>query len=76
MKLLFNQLEKIAAITETFLKKIFYLFKDGFITITVLNQDRSCYIKFGSNPDSSDFILKDSTKIPSAEKYVGSYDRQ
>ena len=46
------------------------------MTITVLNPDRSCDLKFGSTPDSSDFILKDSTKIPSAEKYVGSYDRQ
>ena len=33
-------------------------------------------MKFGSNPDSSDFILKDSTKIPSTEEYVRSYDRQ
>ena len=46
------------------------------MTITVLNPGRRCYLKFGSNSDSSDFILKDSTKIPSAEKYVGNYDRQ
>ena len=33
----------------------------------VLNQGKSCYMSFGSNPDKSDLILEDSTKIPSAE---------
>ena len=27
-------------------------------------------MSFGSNPDKSDLILEDSTKIPSAEEYV------
>ena len=41
------------------------------MTITVLNPDRSCDLKFGSNPDSSDFILKDSTKIPQQKNMWG-----
>ena len=28
------------------------------------------YMSFGSNPDKSDLILEDSTKIPSAEEYL------
>ena len=36
----------------------------------VLNQGKCCYMSFGSNPDKSDLILEDSTKIPSAEEYV------
>ena len=36
----------------------------------VLNPGRYCYMSFGSNPNKSDLILKDSTKIPSAEEYV------
>ena len=42
----------------------------------ILNPRKYYYMNFGSNPDSSDFILKDSTKIPSAEEHIGSYDRQ
>ena len=34
----------------------------------VLNQGKCCYMSFGSNPDKSDLILEDSTKIPSAEE--------
>ena len=36
----------------------------------VLNPGKCCYMSFGSNPDKSDLILEDSTKIPSAEEYV------
>ena len=36
----------------------------------VLSPGKCCYMSFGSNPDKSDLILKDSTKIPSAEEYV------
>ena len=36
----------------------------------VLNPSKFCYMSFGSKPDKSDLILKDSTKIPSAEEYV------
>ena len=36
----------------------------------VLNSSNCCYMSFGSNPDKSDLILDDSTKIPSAEEYV------
>ena len=36
----------------------------------VLNQGKCCYMSFGSNPDKSDLILEDSTKIPSAEEYA------
>ena len=36
----------------------------------VLNQGKCCYMSFGSNPDKSDLILEDSTKISSAEEYV------
>ena len=33
----------------------------------VLNRGKCCYMSFGSNPDRSDLILEDSTKLPSAE---------
>ena len=46
------------------LQKWFY---DNYI---VLNQGKCCYMSFGSNPDKSDLILEDSTKIPSAEEYA------
>ena len=46
------------------LQKCFY---DNYV---VLNPGKCCYMSFGSNPDKSDLILKDSTKIPSAEEYV------
>ena len=36
----------------------------------VLNPGKCCYMSFGSNPDKSDLILEDSTKIPSAEEYT------
>ena len=36
----------------------------------VLNPGKCCYMSFGSNPDKSDLILEDSTKIPSAEEYA------
>ena len=36
----------------------------------VLNPGKSYYMSFGSNPEKSDLILKDSTKILSAEEYV------
>ena len=36
----------------------------------VLSPGKCCYTSFGSNPDKSDLILEDSTKIPSAEEYV------
>ena len=36
----------------------------------VLNPGKCCCMSLGSNPDKSDLILKDNTKISSAEKYV------
>ena len=36
----------------------------------ILNPGKWCYMSFGSNPDKSDLILEDSTKIPSAEEYL------
>ena len=36
----------------------------------VLNPGKYCYMSFGSNPDKSDLILKDSTKIALADEYV------
>ena len=42
-------------------------FNDNYM---VLNTGEFCYRSFGYNPDKSDLILKDSTKIPSAEKYL------
>ena len=36
----------------------------------VLNPGKCCYMSFGSNPDKSDLILEDSTKILSAQEYV------
>ena len=35
----------------------------------VLNPGKCCYMSFESNPDKSDLILEDSTKISSAEEY-------
>ena len=36
----------------------------------VLKPGKCCYISLGSNSDKSDLILKDCTKIPSAEEYI------
>ena len=36
----------------------------------VLNPGKCCYLSFSSNPDKSDLILEDSTRIPLAEEYV------
>ena len=36
----------------------------------VLNLGKCCYMSFGSNPDKSNLVREDSTKIPSAEEYV------
>ena len=36
----------------------------------VLNPGKCYYMSFGFNPEQSDLILEDSTKIPSAEEYV------
>ena len=36
----------------------------------VSNPDKCCYMSLDCNPDKRDLILEDSTKIPSAEKYV------
>ena len=44
----------------------------------VLNPGKCCYMSFGSDPDKSDLILEDSTKISFNSKIccLGSYDRQ
>ena len=36
----------------------------------LVNPGKCCYVSFGSNPDKSDLVFEDSTKIPSAEEYV------
>ena len=36
----------------------------------VLNPGKCFYMSFGFNSDKTNLILKDSTKIPSAEEYV------
>ena len=36
----------------------------------VLTPVKCLYVSFGSDPDKSDLILQDSTKIPSVEEYV------
>ena len=36
----------------------------------VLNPGKCYYKSFGSNSDKGDFILEDSTKIPSTEEYI------
>ena len=36
----------------------------------VLTPVKCLYVSFDSNPDKSDLILQDSTKIPSVEEYV------
>ena len=68
--LLFVQLERITALTETLEIKTFYPCKWFYDSYMVLNPRKCCYVSFGSNPDKSNLILEDSTKIPSAEEYV------
>ena len=36
----------------------------------VLNPGECSYMTFDYNPDKSDLVLEDSSKIPSAEEYV------
>ena len=53
------------------LNKIFLSLQKWFYdNYMVLNPGKCCYMSFGSNPDNSDLILEDSTKILSAEEYV------
>ena len=47
-------------------KNTFYLY--NFI---VLNSGKCCYMSFGSNPEKSDLILEDSTKISSTDVVIG-----
>ena len=51
-------------------KKFLSLQKWFYDNYMVLNPSKCCYMSFGSNPDKSDLILEDSTKIPSAEECV------
>ena len=50
-------------------------FSDNYM---VLNPSKCCYMSFDFNPDKSDLILKDSTKIPISRRIcnLGSYNRQ
>ena len=48
-------------------KKILSLQKCFYNNYMVLSPGKCCYMIFGSNPDKSDLILEESTKIPSAE---------
>ena len=58
-------------INRNILNKIFLSLQKWFYeNYMVLNLGKYCYMSFGSNPDKSDLILKDGTKIPSAEEYV------
>ena len=69
--LLFIQLEKKHNTNRNILNKNFLSLQKWFYeNYKVLNPDKCCYMSFGSNPDKSDLILEDSTKIPSAEEYV------
>ena len=71
MILLFIQLEKITAQTETFWINFFLSLQKWFYdSYMVLNPGKCCYMSFSSNLDKSDLILEESTKIPSAEEYV------
>ena len=68
--LLFIQLEKITARTETFKRKL-SLQKWFYDNEVFLNEAfLYFYMSFNSNPDNSDLIPEDSTKITSAEEYV------
>ena len=51
-------------------KKFLSLQKWFYANYMDLNPGKCSYMSFGSNPDKSDLILKDSTKFPSAEEYV------
>ena len=58
-------------INRNILNKIFLSLQQWFYeNYTVLNLGKYCYMSFDSNPDKSDLILKDGTKILSAEEYV------
>ena len=50
-------------------KHFLSLQKRFFGNCIVLNRGKYFYTSFGSNPDKTDLILEDSTKIPSAEEY-------
>ena len=54
-------------ILNNFFSSLRKWFNDNYM---VLNTSKFCYRSFGCNPDKSDLILKDSTKIPSAEEYL------
>ena len=62
MILLFIHFEKIATPTQMFQIIFFYPQKRFY--------GKCNYMSFGSNPDRSDLNFNDSTKIPSAGKYV------
>ena len=67
MILPFIQLEKITT-NRNILNKFFLSLQKWFYdNYMVLNPGKCCYMSFGSNPDRSDLILEDSTKLPSAE---------
>ena len=55
---------------NTWNKNVLSMQKWFYDSYMVLNPRKCCYVSFGSNPDKSNLILEDSTKIPSAEEYV------
>jgi len=57
-------LQKQAYITASLLQKWFY---DNYM---VLNPDKCCYMRLGSNVEKADLILEDGTKIPFSEEFV------
>ena len=65
--LLFIQLQKIPILAVNILNKnclsLQIWFNGNYI---VLNTGKFCYMIFGSNPEKSDLILEDSTKIASS----------
>ena len=71
MILLFIQFEKIRTLPETSKKNFFYPYRKWFYDNSmVLNPGKCSYTSFDYNPDKTDSILEDSSKIPSAEEYV------
>ena len=51
-------------------KSVLSLQKWFYDNYMVLNPGKCYYKSFGSNSDKGDFILEDSTKIPSTEEYI------
>ena len=63
-------MNKIATLKKNLNKNFLHLQDWFYDNHMVLNAGKCCYLSFGSNLNKIDFMLEDSTKIPSVEEYV------